>query len=98
MKYVLLVGLLMCGHAWADKHTACVSGNQIRVLVLDYAVDGQQLPCQVIYKKQLESEVLWSATGQAGFCEAKLAEFLHKQAEWGWRCKAMDMSVLDALR
>jgi len=95
VKCLVLVGLLMFAQARADESIACVSGNQIRVLVLGYAVEGQKLPCQVIYKKGLESEVLWSATGQAGFCEAKLAEFLDKQKEWGWRCTVMDMSVLE---
>lgn len=95
MKYWLFISLLLLfGRAWADESTACVSGNQIRVLVLDYTVEGQKLPCQVIYRKGLESEVLWSATGSAGFCEAKLAEFLDKQKEWGWTCTVMDMSVL----
>lgn len=95
MKWLLLIVLFMHAQAWADASTACVNGSQIRVLVLDYAVDGQKLPCQVIYKKGLESEVLWSATGSAGFCEAKLAEFLQKQKAWGWRCTLMDMSVLE---
>ena len=84
----------MFAPAWADQNIVCVNGSQIRVLVLDYAVEGQKLPCEVIYRKGLESEVLWSATGSAGFCEAKLAEFLQKQKTWGWKCTVMDMSVL----
>lgn len=94
MKWIAIIGLLISGPALADQNIACVSGTQIRVLVLDYVTQGQKLPCQVIYKKGLDSEVLWNATGQVGFCEAKLAEFLDKQAAWGWTCTAMDMSVL----
>lgn len=103
VKYLLLltagwVSFLILGTAQADQSTACVNGGQIRVLELDYAVEGQKLPCQVIYKKGFESEVLWKASGQAGFCEAKLAEFLEKQKEWGWRCTVMDMSVLGEIK
>lgn len=95
MKWLLLIGVLINTSAWADENIACVNGSQIRVLVLDYTLEGQKLPCQVIYHKGVESQLLWKASGQAGFCEAKLAEFLEKQKEWGWSCRVMDMSVLE---
>ena len=57
-----------------------------------YTEPGKTVPCEVHYFKDTEapgeSEVLWSAEAQAGFCEQKAAEFVAKLQGWGWQCGA----------
>ena len=31
-------------------------------------------------------QVLWRATNEAGYCEARAEEFLEKLESWGWQC------------
>ena len=48
------------------------------------------VPCEVHYYKDTEApgeqQVLWSATQEAGYCEARAEEFIAKLTEWGWNC------------
>lgn len=50
------------------------------------------VPCEVQYFKDTEapgeSQVLWSAQAQAGYCESKASEFVAKLEGWGWSCSA----------
>lgn len=86
-KTFLLVGLLGVSlGAIADEQVICTHGQQIRTILLDYEVDGQLLPCKVYYKKSTGTQVLWTAQGEAGFCESKMEAFVKKQEGWGWRC------------
>ena len=53
---------------------------------------GMTLPCEVHYYKDTEapgeSQVLWSAQAQEGYCEAKTEEFVARLQGWGWSCGA----------
>ncbi|MDJ0908023.1 MAG: hypothetical protein QNI99_02450 [Woeseiaceae bacterium] len=53
---------------------------------------GVPVPCEVHYHKDTEApgqhQVLWSAQNDAGYCEAKTAEFVAKLEGWGWSCSA----------
>lgn len=53
---------------------------------------GVTVPCEVHYYKDTEmpgeNQVLWTATTEAGYCEAKVEEFVAKLREWGWDCAA----------
>ena len=47
------------------------------------------VPCNVIYIKDtegLESQVLWSASNDAAYCEDKAKGFVEKLRDWGWDC------------
>jgi len=53
---------------------------------------GVSVPCEVHYYKDTEApgerQVLWSATGEEGYCERKTEEFIVKLQGWGWSCSA----------
>lgn len=53
---------------------------------------GVSVPCEVHYYKDKEDpgqkQVLWRATNEAGFCEAKTEEFVERLRSWGWTCIA----------
>jgi len=51
---------------------------------------GVAVPCEVHYYKDTEvpgeGQVLWRASNDAGYCEAKAAEFFEKLRGMGWTC------------
>ena len=51
---------------------------------------GVSVPCEVHYYKVTEVPgedlVLWSAQNEAGYCEARAAEFVEKLRSMGWTC------------
>lgn len=53
---------------------------------------GLTVPCEVHYYKDTEapgeSQVLWSAQAQEGYCGQKADEFIGKLQGWGWSCSA----------
>ena len=65
-----------------------------------YTEPGVTVPCEVHYFKDTEapgdSEVLWSAQAQEGFCEQKATEFVAKLEGWGWDCGAGDSAAPEA--
>ena len=74
----------------------CAHGDLVRRVEI-YAEPGVTVPCEVHYYKDTEapgeSQVLWSAQSQAGYCEQKAAEFVAKLEDWGWACGASDASA-----
>ena len=71
----------------------CTHGDLVRRVEI-YTEPGKTVPCEVHYFKDTEapgeSEVLWSAETQAGFCEQKATEFVAKLQGWGWECGASE--------
>ena len=61
--------------------------SQKRIIELNYIQPGKAVPCAVSYIKGAETNVLWQANSQQGYCEEKLKIFLEKQASWGWKCE-----------
>lgn len=63
-------------------------GEQRRIEIL--TEPGVAVPCEVHYFKDTEmpgeSQVLWTATTDASYCETKAEEFVAKLREWGWDC------------
>jgi hypothetical protein len=75
--------------AQGDGKYSCSFGDlQRRVEIL--TEPGVSVPCEVHYYKDTEapgeSEVLWSAGTQDGFCQSKTEEFIAKLESWGWNC------------
>jgi hypothetical protein len=75
--------------AQGDGKYQCSFGDlQRRVEIL--TEPGASVPCEVHYYKDTEapgeSEVLWSAATQGGYCESKTEEFIAKLEGWGWDC------------
>ncbi|MDJ0814521.1 MAG: hypothetical protein QNJ23_12410 [Woeseiaceae bacterium] len=69
----------------------CTHGDLVRRVEI-FTEPGVTVPCEVHYFKDTEapgeSEVLWSAQAQEGYCEQKAAEFIAKLEGWGWDCGA----------
>jgi len=72
--------------AYADKVYTCTSGNEERLITVNYDSPDSLTPCQVEYTKNGQSNVLWRAEGEEGYCEAKAEEFVLRQVKWGWQC------------
>jgi hypothetical protein len=93
-KYTLVfLAALIPGFAFGQTGTAyqcSFDGNQRRIEIL--TEPGVTVPCEVHYFKDTEmpgeSQVLWTATTEAGYCESKAEEFVAKLREWGWDCGA----------
>ena len=57
---------------------------------------GVTVPCEVHYFKDTEapgeSQVLWRAQNEAGYCESKAENFIGKLRNMGWTCVQADGS------
>ena len=71
--------------------TQCTNGDLVRRVVI-MSEPGVSVPCEVHYYKDTEapgdSQVLWSASSQDGYCEERASEFIAKLEGWGWSCGA----------
>lgn len=67
--------------------TVCTRANQTRIIEVVYPEDSQRPACEVIYTKQGNSNVLWSARNDMSYCEQKAMKFIAKQQGWGWDCR-----------
>jgi hypothetical protein len=92
-KAWLLVGLAMPALALTDDggKYQCTMGDLVRRVEI-YTEPGVTVPCEVHYYKDTEapgdSQVLWSAQSQAGYCKQKATEFVARLEGWGWDCGA----------
>jgi len=61
---------------------------------VEYEVAGQALPCSVFrWIVPRERELLWRATRDPSFCEAKADEVKQKLESYGWLCQAIGSSA-----
>ncbi|NIL93315.1 MAG: hypothetical protein GTO71_02480 [Woeseiaceae bacterium] len=71
----------------------CTHGDLVRRVEI-FTDPGVSVPCEVHYFKDTEapgeSQVLWKAQAEEGYCEAQAAEFIAKLEGWGWSCGAGD--------
>jgi hypothetical protein len=69
----------------------CTHGELVRRVEV-FTEPGVTVPCEVHYFKDTEapgeSQVLWSAQAQEGYCDSKASEFVAKLEGWGWSCSA----------
>ena len=67
----------------------CKVGDLVRRVEIMYET-GMTLPCEVHYFKDTEapgeSQVLWRAMNEQGYCEAKVEGFIEKLESSGWTC------------
>lgn len=86
MRYlILLLASLSIFAVNANQTTHCQNGDAVRLIEVVYP-QGGELPCEVQYTKDGNTEVLWRASNEAGYCEQKAAEFAERQRSWGWQC------------
>lgn len=90
---VMLLAIAAPGLLLAQDNTKfqCTYGDLQRRVEI-YTEPGQAVPCEVHYFKDTEapgeSQVLWTASNDAGYCESKTQEFVAKLQGWGWDCGA----------
>ncbi len=79
----------------AGKYQCSYGDLQRRVEIL--TDPGVTVPCEVHYYKDSEApgetQVLWSAGSQEGYCESKTEEFIAKLEGWGWDCGRGDEAM-----
>jgi len=98
MKYAITLLTVVPCLALAQGQTSyqCSFGElQRRVEIL--TEPGVSVPCEVHYYKDTEApgetQVLWSAGSQEGYCEAKTVEFVGQLEGWGWDCGQGDAAM-----
>ena len=68
----------------------CTLGSDVRRVQL-FHEPGDVVPCEVQYFKDTEApgerQVLWRALNEAGYCEARMREFVEKLEGLGWQCQ-----------
>ena len=72
--------------AMADESYTCTHGQNERVISIIYEDQTTKLPCDVRYQKDGETQTLWHAENEEGYCKQKAVEFVQKQVGWGWDC------------
>lgn len=91
--FLVLVAPLIAAADGAGKYQ-CTQGDIVRRVEI-YTEPGTTVPCEVHYFKDTEApgepQVLWSAKSDAGYCQAKAAEFVAKLEGWGWTCHSPEI-------
>lgn len=87
MKVFIGILLTLCFSqvALANTSYVCTQGGMERKIEVIYPDTGT-VPCEVHYTKHGNTQVLWSAQVEEGYCEAKAIEFVEKLRGWGWEC------------
>lgn len=86
-KLIAIALTAFIGQAWSatEQTYICTQSGQERVIELKYPM-GTATPCSVNYTKEGDTQTLWRAQNQEGYCEEKTKGFVSKQEGWGWRC------------
>lgn len=99
-KYVVAAAAILSISAHADQTYNCQKDGSVREIRVAYDVQGEPVPCSVIYVKDGSEAVLWTAKAETGYCEEKASNFAEKQRGWGWDCSTdasqQDDSVIDS--
>lgn len=88
---IVFVAALLPSLAFAQdpQNYHCTHGDLQRRVEIFYE-PGMAVPCEVHYFKDTEapgeSQVLWRALNEQGYCERKTAEFISKLKGSGWNC------------
>jgi hypothetical protein len=89
-KLLVLASFALPGLAAAEAMSYdCVHGGSTRRVEVAFPVAGQPR-CEVRYHKDGESQVLWSAEVESGYCESKARDFISKLQDAGWSCANVD--------
>lgn len=101
----IAITLVMAPASVLANPWSCTHNNLLRTVSIEYA-DSGALPCYVNYTKEtegVETQSLWSAESQEGYCEEKAEGFVAKLTSWGWDCtkasaasESADVSDTDA--
>lgn len=93
--WISLVAFCVPGLCFAQSNQvySCVNGALERRVEIVYEQPEAPVPCEVRYSKLTEqpgqTQTLWSANNQEGYCESKTDEFLQRLQWWGWICRGI---------
>ena len=73
--------------AETNQVTTCTLDGATRTITIEYP-NSTAVPCQVSYTKNGDTNVLWNANIETGYCETNGQAFIEKQRGWGWQCSA----------
>ncbi|MBL4794602.1 MAG: hypothetical protein JKY24_03630 [Pseudomonadales bacterium] len=88
----LLPTLLIATISTAEANTSytCTHQASERKIEIVYENMDGNVPCKVEYTKEnageMETQILWSAQAEVGYCEVQTNAFIEKQEGWGWDC------------
>jgi len=85
-KLIFASMLLTANIVLADVNYVCTNDAAVRKIDVVYTGTNGDVLCEVQYTKSGSPEVLWNAQSEAGYCEARAAEFVVKHEGWGWTC------------
>lgn len=86
----IILGLVLAPAAVYADSWSCRHDNLLREVKITHSGDGP-VPCSVIYNKPDEggeSQALWSAESEQGFCEEKAQGLVTRLESWGWICSS----------
>ena len=86
LRAIALVIIFGAGNLYADETIICTNGYQERVVSIVYQDQDAKVPCDVEYTKDGQTETLWHAENEYGYCQEKAEEFIQKLSGWGWQC------------
>lgn len=92
--YLAVSVSLMPTTALANENYLCENNGVKRIIQLVYLNDNASVPCEVRYDKGTGMETLWHARTEAGYCEARMNEFITKQHSWGWQCSKFTLPAV----
>ncbi|MDA0978584.1 MAG: hypothetical protein O3B72_08505 [Proteobacteria bacterium] len=92
MPRMLLLALLVFSQQVIAEEFTCRSGNEVRIISVEYEHKGWSVPCRVKYEKPAEDlvEYPWRANATPGYCEDRAAFLASKLENWGWVCTRTD--------
>lgn len=85
--FLFMLIILISQPLFADETFLCTFGQKEREISLIYTNPEKPLPCEVRYKKEGVTKILWYSKNTEGYCEEKTEDFINKQINWGWRCQ-----------
>ncbi|MGB3209483.1 MAG: hypothetical protein WBB19_02140 [Desulforhopalus sp.] len=86
LSFIALVFIIGTGNVYADETIICADGQQERIISIMYYDQDAKVPCDVEYTKNGQTEILWHAENEVGYCEEKAEEFTQKLTALGWQC------------
>lgn len=69
----------------------CQRSDLVRQVQVQFAQDGDGLPCQVIWQSTAgadQSRLVWRSESELEFCTEKARELVHQLIDGGWTCDA----------
>jgi len=71
---------------FANQTHTCIHRSTDRFISVVYENLESKLPCEVQYTRRNQTQTVFWADKELGFCEKKAMELVQKHKKWGWKC------------